>query len=165
MTARTGACYAGFWRRLTATLIDIALYCAIALPVLYLAYRQDAFVTLAGGVDAPLGLGVIDIVFTKVVPVALLVLLWSKWGATPGKILMDCQIVDARSLGPISWRQALLRVLGYALSAAVLYLGFVWMAFDKRKQGWHDKIAKTVVLHRESDYAVESRDLALETKR
>jgi uncharacterized RDD family membrane protein YckC len=28
----------------------------------------------------------------------------------------------------------------------VFFLGFIWVAFDKRKQGWHDKIAGTVVI-------------------
>jgi uncharacterized RDD family membrane protein YckC len=32
------------------------------------------------------------------------------------------------------------------LSALPLGLGFVWIAFDRRKQGFHDKIAKTCVV-------------------
>jgi uncharacterized RDD family membrane protein YckC len=39
-----------------------------------------------------------------------------------------------------------IRLLCYLLSAAPLYLGFLWAAFDRRKQGWHDKIAGTVVI-------------------
>jgi uncharacterized RDD family membrane protein YckC len=27
-----------------------------------------------------------------------------------------------------------------------LLLGFIWVGFDQRKQGWHDKLAKTVVI-------------------
>jgi uncharacterized RDD family membrane protein YckC len=41
---------------------------------------------------------------------------------------------------------AFLRWVGYIISAVVLYLGFVWIAFDAKKQGWHDKIAGTVVI-------------------
>jgi uncharacterized RDD family membrane protein YckC len=38
------------------------------------------------------------------------------------------------------------RLACYFVSAAVLYLGFFWIAIDRRKQGWHDKIAGTVVI-------------------
>jgi uncharacterized RDD family membrane protein YckC len=30
-------------------------------------------------------------------------------------------------------------------------LGFLWIAFDKRKQGWHDRLAGTAVIHDEGD--------------
>jgi len=34
------------------------------------------------------------------------------------------------------------------ISFAVLLLGVIWVAFDGRKQGWHDKLANTVVVRR-----------------
>jgi len=37
----------------------------------------------------------------------------------------------------------------YLISKLALYLGFIWIAFDRRKQGWHDKIAGTVVVRGE----------------
>jgi uncharacterized RDD family membrane protein YckC len=43
----------------------------------------------------------------------------------------------------------ILRFLGYFVSAFPLYLGFLWAALDRRKQGWHDKIARTIVIHSE----------------
>jgi len=54
--------------------------------------------------------------------------------------------VDARTLQPLSLRQAIIRALAYILSALPLYLGFVWAAFDKRKQALHDKVAGSVVI-------------------
>ena len=48
---------------------------------------------------------------------------------------------DALSIG-----RALLRYFGYLVSALLLMLGFVWIAFDRRKQGFHDKIAGSVVV-------------------
>jgi uncharacterized RDD family membrane protein YckC len=41
---------------------------------------------------------------------------------------------------------ALLRYLGYIVSGAVFFLGFLWIAFDNHKQGFHDKIAETYVV-------------------
>ena len=72
---------------------------------------------------------------------------WVKLFATPGKLLMGCQIVDAGSGEPVSVRQGVFRYLGYYVSVLPLGLGFFWIAWDRRKQGFHDKIANTVVLH------------------
>ncbi len=46
----------------------------------------------------------------------------------------------------IAWWQAPLRYLGYIVSLALAGLGFIWIAFDSRKQGLHDKIADTCVV-------------------
>ncbi|MDD1697770.1 MAG: RDD family protein, partial [Methanoregula sp.] len=43
---------------------------------------------------------------------------------------------------------AFLRWVGYLFSGLILNLGFLWIVFDKRKQGWHDKIAGTLVIYR-----------------
>jgi uncharacterized RDD family membrane protein YckC len=58
------------------------------------------------------------------------------------------QVVSADG-APISFGIAFLRAVGYLVSGALFNLGFIWAAFDKRKQGWHDKIAGTVVIIRE----------------
>jgi len=55
-------------------------------------------------------------------------------------------VVDARTGGPLSVSQAILRYLGYFVSTIPLCLGLLWVGFDARKQGWHDKIAGTVVV-------------------
>jgi len=86
-------------------------------------------------------------------PLLAIAFCWVRWGATPGKWLLDCQVVDARTLQPLTWKQAGLRLLGYLVSAMLLYLGFLWIAFDRRKQGLHDKLVGSVVLHRSPDYA------------
>jgi uncharacterized RDD family membrane protein YckC len=85
----------------------------------------------------------------------LIIGFWVKLGATPGKLLLDCRVVDAHTLQPLSWKKALLRCVAYAASALPIYLGFVWIAVDKRKQGLHDKLAKTLVLYQADDYARE----------
>ena len=48
--------------------------------------------------------------------------------------------------GSITFGVAFLRLIGYLVSGAMFYLGFLWIAVDPRKQGWHDKIAGTVVI-------------------
>lgn len=79
--------------------------------------------------------------------VALLILLW--WfarNATPGKILVHAKIVDARTGAAPSKGQLLLRYLGYYIAALPFGLGILWILIDPRKQGWHDKLAGTVVV-------------------
>lgn len=42
---------------------------------------------------------------------------------------------------------AILRLVGLIVSFAALLLGVVRVSVDSRKQGWHDKIAGTLVVH------------------
>lgn len=76
----------------------------------------------------------------------LIALCWILFQGTPGKLLLGLQLIDARSGRAPSVRQVLLRLLGYGLSALPLGLGFLWMAWDKQGQAWHDKLAGTAVV-------------------
>ncbi len=71
---------------------------------------------------------------------------WHFWGATPGKMIARIKIVDAKTEQKISDMQIILRLGGYMMSATFFLLGFLWIGIDKRKQGWHDKFADTVVI-------------------
>src|SRR5439155_367292 len=66
--------------------------------------------------------------------------------APKGKIAIAAKIVDAETGKPPSTARLVVRLLAYIVSALPLCLGFLWIAFDRRKQGWHDKIAGTVVI-------------------
>jgi hypothetical protein len=37
------------------------------------------------------------------------------------------------------------------ISAIPFSLGFLWVSFDRRRQGWHDKVAGTYVTYQEVD--------------
>ncbi len=71
---------------------------------------------------------------------------WHFWAATPGKMLMRLKIVDAKTEKPISDYQICLRLGGYVISACAFMLGFIWINFNKRRRGWHDIFADTVVI-------------------
>ncbi len=137
-------CYAGFWRRMAADLIDNI----VLLPVMgALAPSRwpthPTVMALAQAMAAHPLRQFLGLVFG----VAYSVVFWVKFLGTPGKLLLACHLVDARTLGPLSVNQALLRNLGYLVSYATLGLGFLWIAWDARKQGFHDKIAGSVVLY------------------
>ena len=79
-------------------------------------------------------------------PAVIFVGFWMWKSATPGKMIVSAKIVDAATLGEPSTGQLIVRYVGYFISSLVFCLGFLWIAFDKRKQGWHDKMASTVVI-------------------
>ena len=57
---------------------------------------------------------------------------------------------DGRRIGP---GRAVIRFVGMLISFIVLFIGVIWVAADGRKQGWHDKIARTVVVWPVADSA------------
>lgn len=133
--------YAGFWSRLAAFAIDALIVIVITAPVMVLLFgvRQISLDPMEHSWDllAPLPIAVAIIGF------------WWYCGATPGKIALGLKIVDAATGEPPTLLRLVFRYAGYVLSAFPFYLGFLWIAVDRRKQGWHDKIARTIVIHSE----------------
>ena len=76
----------------------------------------------------------------------VIIYFWIKKQATPGKMCLSLKIVDANNLGKPSTKQLVSRMFGYIVSTLPFLLGMIWISFDPRKQGWHDKIANTVVI-------------------
>jgi uncharacterized RDD family membrane protein YckC len=72
--------------------------------------------------------------------------MWAWKGTTVGGVVLKLQVVREANGGPLTFVVALVRSLAAAFSIVVLFLGFFWIAWDKDKQGWHDKIAGTVVV-------------------
>ena len=130
--------YVGFWARVLAALIDTLLLSLILVPLLFALYGPNLFV------DGPHGLA--GVLFNYVLPAAAFVAFWIARGATPGKMVIGARIVDATTGGPLKPAQAVLRYIGYYVSAIPLFLGLLWVGIDKRKQGWHDKLAGTLVV-------------------
>ena len=133
--------YAGFWVRVIASLIDSLLIVAITLPIVYNIYGPAYFESTT------LILGPADFIITWVFPAIAVILFWVYRSATPGKMLLGLKIVDAKSYRKPSTSQFVLRYVGYFVATIPLLLGIIWVAFDERKQGWHDKMANTVVIY------------------
>ena len=76
-------------------------------------------------------------------------------GQTPGKRAMGIRVVDFDSGGSLGFGKAAIRYLGKIVSGIACLLGFLWILWDPQRQGWHDKIARTVVVPVES-YPVTS---------
>jgi uncharacterized RDD family membrane protein YckC len=67
-------------------------------------------------------------------------------GQTPAMRIFRICVADALTGGPIGFSRALTRFLGYLLSTVACYVGLIWAAFDRHRQGWHDKFAGSLVL-------------------
>ena len=133
---------AGFWIRVAATIIDIIFVAILTRPLLFAIYGPE-FVSSNELVKGPADF-VVSYLLTAIVTIGL----WKTCRGTPGKLICGLRLVDARDGGNIDLLQGVLRYFGYFLSALPLLLGFVWIAFDVRKQGFHDKIAGTVVIRK-----------------
>lgn len=132
--------YVGFWARVGAAIIDTIMVLIVTAPLTILVY---------GAYTDPLGRmirGPMDFVINFALPMVVVITLWHKLGATPGKIAMSAKIVDATTGEAPSMSQLLIRYVGYFVSTIPLGLGLMWVGFDRRKQGWHDKMANTVVI-------------------
>ena len=132
--------YVGFWPRLGAAIIDAILVSIITLPALTLVYgssywTSDKFIH-----------GPADLIISWILPAIAYVWLWVATGQTPGKMAIGARIVDADTGRNISIGKAIARYLSYFISAIGLLIGYIWIGFDPKKQGWHDHIARTVVI-------------------
>jgi uncharacterized RDD family membrane protein YckC len=132
--------YAGFWIRTGAVIIDTILVLIIILPVLTAIYGKDYWVSQS------FIQGFWDVIFNFILPAIAVIFFWIYKSATPGKMATKLTIVDAKTGGKPSTGQFIGRYLGYYVSMIPFFLGFIWVGIDKRKQGWHDKLASTVVI-------------------
>ncbi|MCR9279435.1 MAG: RDD family protein [Pseudomonadaceae bacterium] len=135
----------GFWIRLVASIVDSALFLAIVFPLSWLIYG-DAFFN-----SESLYLGFWDGVLNYVFPIAATIAFWKFRSATPGKMIFGAVIVDADSHDKPSTGQLIGRYFSYIPATLVFFLGFLWIAWDPLKQGWHDKLAGTMVVRRRKD--------------
>ena len=134
--------YAGFRIHTGATIIDTILLMLITFPLLisiygwgYLDAEQTGFIA-----------GPADFLITWVLPAIATIVFWVTKQATPGKMVVSTRIVDAATGNTPSTAQFVGRYFAYVVSLLPLGFGYVWVALDRRKQGWHDKLAGTLVI-------------------
>jgi uncharacterized RDD family membrane protein YckC len=136
---------AGFWVRAMAAVVDAAL-------VGLIEGALAALLTRAGGIEPDFGsaeglsMMLVLGLFGTVVGIAYRVAFLGHGGQTPGKMLAQVKVVrtDGSELG--YGRAALREVVGKFLSKLILGVGYLMVAFDRQKQGLHDKIADTYVI-------------------
>ena len=137
--------YVGFWKRVFATIID-TLILVVVIGLIAFAVYGIQYVRLSSEGRTLM----FDLLVQVLLPALALIVFWRYRGATPGKMLISAKIVDAETFAKPSTGQLIGRYFAYIVSC-IFMLGFIWIAFDKRKQGWHDKLAGTVVVQDEHD--------------
>ncbi len=146
--------HAGFISRAIAFILDIVVMSVAVLAAIALLQALLGFFTLYGLVgqrvvqSSPFrDVAVVVMALIGVgVAVGYPVVFWVLLGQTPGKLLMGVRI--ARTNGQrLTIGRALLRYMGYWLSALPLGLGFFWVLVDNQRQCWHDKLADTYVVY------------------
>jgi len=172
-TPAPGYVYAGFWRRTVGFIIDgiiltIASY-AILIPIVAGAFSgtaPDAFLDpnaftidpvtgrVVANAEALAALGQMTaqlfrwVGITFALQAAYFIILWTWRGASLGQMAVGVEVRDEKDGRRIGFLRSGLRYVGFIVSAWILFIGFIWVAFDQRKQGWHDKIAGTYVVRR-----------------
>lgn len=136
--------YAGFWIRVWASVIDTILLLLITLPLLIGIYGWEYLDPEKTGIVA----GPSDFLISWVLPAIAIITFWIYRAATPGKMAISAKIVDAQTGGAPTPGQYIGRYFSYFISTLPLGLGIIWVAFDKKKQAWHDKLAGTVVVRK-----------------
>lgn len=137
--------YAGFWRRLLAFMLDTLLLSLITTGLTITLFGIDQIIQMQAisvNYEINWSMAILD----QAIPAIWTIAFWLSWKATPGKLLLDCQVLDADTLHKARLSQLILRYICYIISALPLGLGFLWIAFNKRNQGWHDKLSNTVVI-------------------
>ena len=141
--------YAGFWVRLGAVLIDLIILSIVIGVPLSLIYGMDYWLS------NKLIHGTWDFLLSYLFPFLATIWFWRKFLGTPGKMALKLKIVDARTGNKLTVAQSIGRYFAYIVSALPLCLGFIWIGIDSKKQGWHDKLAGSVVIRDTADTPVE----------
>lgn len=152
--------YAGFVTRAIAFAIDLILIAAIQITIMFLTRllldffgldqlaqaifepsettNVSFFITAVRWTFAFIGSGLLFALYS--------ISMWLLVDKTLGQALLGLRVLrtDGR---PLTLGPAIRRVLGYYVSFLALFLGFLWVLVDDRRQGWHDKIADTVVVY------------------
>jgi pSer/pThr/pTyr-binding forkhead associated (FHA) protein/uncharacterized RDD family membrane protein YckC len=129
---------AGFWIRALAALLDALWIGALSGLTVALPFLLDVPANLASTLTVAVG----------ALSAVAIIAGWAKWGTTPGKRLLRLYVCPPGGSPGIGVGKAILRYVGYFLSAALLGVGFLLVAFSKEKRALHDLLAGTSVVRR-----------------
>lgn len=131
--------YAGHGARIGASIVDVVL-----LTLVLAALMAVLFATTSGRVDE----GTLNLfgIMGATIASTLYFPFWVVTGWTPGMRAFGLRVVRERDGGRVGPIPALVRFIGYGIDAFGFFLGFAWILIDRRRHGWHDLLAGTVVI-------------------
>jgi uncharacterized RDD family membrane protein YckC len=142
--------YAGFWIRFGAMLIDLVVMIIVLYIPLTMIYGEEHWI------GEQFIYGFWDVILGYIVPIVVTIWFWLRYSGTPGKMATRLRIVDAATGNKMTTGQAIARYFAYTIAILPLCLGLIWVGIDKKKQGWHDKLAGTVVIRDTGKQSVRS---------
>ena len=161
--------YVGFWARALADIIDSVILSAVSwfLEMAFLGalhWGQLLFMstenraTMPGFSDAfsPLTLQIVNFALYSLLAFPYTVYAHYYWGATPGKRVFGIQVVDFKTMGPITMRQSVIRCSALVVSYLPLAAGYLMVGLHPQKRALHDLIAGTVSIYRKRRYRSNS---------
>jgi uncharacterized RDD family membrane protein YckC len=174
--------YAGLTSRLLAFMIDTVIISTVILTTSWfvattwrllqlelilrgLQQRSPIMENMKMFITSPMFYSIITLLFIA----TYYIFFWTVTGQSPGKGIMGLRILTHRG-GKLKLSQAILRYIGYYLSAIPLGLGFFWILIDDRRLAWHDRLANTCVVYAweakpdESFLAIETSKLIARTQ-
>jgi uncharacterized RDD family membrane protein YckC len=143
--------FATFWRRLSAGLIDLAIFVLIGCLAFLLAVIADLILKAQSNTDLIstiflLSLPVLDYLYQSLMTT-------SRWGGTLGELACGIQVTTRAGQRP-GFGRISGRYLAKGISWLPLGLGFPVQLFTPKRQALHDLIAGTVVIRRHADAMV-----------
>lgn len=148
--------YAGFWIRLVSRVVDgfiigipltIILFILIAVTGGAISATSSADQNTQNAAAGAAGGGLAIFYIIAILAYAgYQIYFWGTSGQTIAMRLFHLKVVDANTGAPIGLGRAIVRWLMSLVNSWACYIGWIWVAFDARKQGWHDKVASSVVL-------------------
>lgn len=133
----------GFNRRLIAAIYDGFIVAFLTFILVFVL----GFVALFIGMFSPSNdthIQTLMVISALLASFLYFILSWGRSGQTIGMAISGIKVVRTDG-APLGYGKAILRYIGFIISAVIFSLGFLWIGFDKRRQGWHDKIAGTLV--------------------
>ena len=140
---------AGFFIRMLASCIDNLLLTLITLVISIAVYA------ILEGTDTPISrdadqfadwLWLLFVLPNIALSCMYFVYFHAVTGQTVGKLICGVWVVTAEGNRSLGWRRSIVRCLGYFFSYLFLYAGFLWVLVNRRKRGWHDYLAGSVVV-------------------
>jgi uncharacterized RDD family membrane protein YckC len=142
--------YGGFWIRIAANVLDLLMLGAVNQALVAAGFGvwvgESLINPRTGAVAGSYNATAAALVL--LLPMVAIIGFWIVKGATPGKMICGLRIVDAGSGQHAKAWQYIGRYFMALAASSCVGIGYLWIAIDPRKQGWHDKLVRTVVIRR-----------------
>jgi uncharacterized RDD family membrane protein YckC len=129
--------------RCGAFLLDYILTLLVLAVTVLLAYFVKRRLNLNEGANLVLLIGYLA---TAAVLFLNLIYFAERTGQSFGKRFIGIRIVRIDGRRPDYRDLALRHFVGYPLAILCACIGILWMIWDKKQQGWHDKLSGTLVV-------------------